>query len=259
MFCATVYGADEKNIFSRWDIKKVIYKDGGKSFVPKTYGGITFVKGDPITVRWHDGVNWVGATAEIDGDKIRIKGMGSTMIGSTMKIEDVHYGKVTSYKIDGDKLELYTPTQTYLMERYPYSKMSEYGWSLASITENKTKKSLNVDRFRGSYRSLYFRADKDKTFTFYDLDREEFSGTMKVEGDKILGMELDENSRKRAKDKPVTHSRLSDRSKGYKKTTNEYPTAYVKEMDFGSINRYEIVNNQLVLYTPDKTYRFNQR
>ncbi len=245
-------------LYDKWELKEVTYKKTGKSFVPKTYGGISFSKGQ---ARWHDGVNSIWGPCRIEKDSITIdkNRCASTMIGSDLVIEDVHYADVTRYEMKGDTLLLHTPEQTYRLERYPFSKMSLRGWSLYSIIDNKTKDEFVVDRFRTAYRHLYFRAQEDKTFTFTDLDREKYTGTLEVDGANIANMKLDEASQKKLDAKEVVEDFLSDNTNRYQKTKKRYPTTYAKSVDFKSITKFAVVDGFLELYSKEKTYKFTGR
>lgn len=220
----------------KWLLKEVRYTDGRPSFTPQTYGGVTLDKQGRIF--WSDGCNSIGGMYAITGDQFSVSDVAGTLVHCEAKVEDVEYTSVVRYELDGTRLRLVTPTQIYLLERFPYSPMSEHPWSLYSITEIATGETLNVDRFRMDYYQLYLSVQEDRTFEFLDLDGASFTGTLRVTGEGAVQLALDAASQARLGRRPVQRAPLTDSTIGYQKTKLPYLTTYAQEVDWSAIQSF---------------------
>ncbi len=236
----------------KWEFKEVQYKDGRPSFVPQRYSGVTL--GANGGIGWSDGCNSLGSQYRIEGNTFSIgPRINTTLMGCSFEIEDVHYEQVTHYQLEGRTLYLHTPSQVYVLEKFPYSKMSLNAWSLYSITDRQTGEEFIVDRFRTDYYHLLFRVEEDARFHFTDLDREEFTGSLHVEGETIRDMAYDHASQDRLRRKPEQQDYLTDRTQGYQKTTEKYPTTYAHQLNWEAVRSFQVVVGTVKEETEERT------
>ena len=227
----------------KWELKEVQYKDGRKHFVPERYGGFTLHADGGIA--WSDGCNFLFTSYTIEGQTIRIGAPASTMRGCPFEIEDVHYEQATHYELQGQTLLLHTPSQVYVLERFPYSRLSLNPWSLYSITDRRTGEVFNVGRFRTEYSQLFLSIESDESFRFIDLDWEEFTGSLQIEGNAILTMGYDRASRERLREKPEQQDYLPDNTQGYRHTIEQYPTTYAHKIDWDALESFRVFEGTL--------------
>lgn len=254
----------------KWDLKEVRYQDGRPSFAPQRFGGLTLdLHG---VAGWSDGCNRHGGGYKLLGEgQVQFFPGGQTLVGCSDELEDVHYEDVTGFKVTGSTLELFTPTQTYVLERFPYSKMSEHDWSLYTITNLRSGDVANVDRFRMDYFHLHLSVEQDATFRFTDLDREEFTGKVRVSGPSAVSLTLDDESRARMKRRGETLGHLVDSTQEYQKTAEVYPTTLAQRLDWDGVVSFvvheeaivimgqEVSSEVLDLETKTHRYRFEPR
>jgi heat shock protein HslJ len=265
---------EESNVASeliyKWDLKEVRYKDGRQPFVPQRYSGFTLYANGGIS--WSDGCNHLGSQYRIEGNTFSIgPRINTTLIGCSFEIEDVHYEQATHYQLEGSTLYLHTPSQVYVLEKFPYSRMSLNAWSLYSITDQQTGEEFNVERFRTEYRHLLFRVEKDNLFHFTDLDWEEFTGSLQIEGEAIRGMAYDQASQDRLRSKPEQKDYLTDNTQRYQKTKEKYPTTYAHQLNWEAVISFKVLEGTvkiggeerttviLELYSDTQIYRFIPR
>jgi heat shock protein HslJ len=265
---------EESNVASeliyKWDLKEVRYKDGRPPFVPQRYGGVTLTANGRIG--WSDGCNHLDSQYRIEGNRFSIgPRINTTLMACSFEIEDVHYELVTHYQLEGHTLYLHTPWEVYVLEKFPYSRMSLNAWSLYSITHRQTGEEFNVERFRTEYHHLLFRVEKDNLFYFTDLDREEFSGSLKLEGEVIRGMAYDQASQDRLRSKPEQQDYLADNTQHYQKTRETYPSTYAHQLNWEAVSSFAVLKGTvkiggeerttviLELYSDTQIYRFIPR
>jgi len=254
----------------KWDLKEVRYKNGRQSFVPQRYSGFTLCANGGIG--WSDGCNHLGSQYRIEGNTFSIgPRINSTLIGCSFEIEDVHYEQATHYQLEGNTLYLHTPLQVYVLEKFPYSRMSLSAWSLYSITDRQAGEEFNAERFRTEYHHLLFRVEKDNLFHFTDLDREEFSGSLQLEGEVIRDMAYDQASQDRLRSKPEQQDYLADNTQRYQKTKEKYPTTYAHQLNWEAVSSFAVLEGTvkiggeerttmiLELYSDTQIYRFIPR
>lgn len=227
-----------EQLWFRWELKEVRYKNGRPSFVPERVSGITLDRRGGIG--WTDGCNGFRGTYRHDGATFRISDVHGSLKACSFERDNVNYLEVNELALRGNRLELSTPTQLYILERFPYSRMSEHAWSLYAITRLATPETLSVDRFRSEYRQLMLEVKEDRTFVFTDLDHQQFSGTLEVKGEQISRMGFDQESRERLEKRGVEYGPLTDSTLGYKKTKESYPTTFALQIDWGAIESFAV-------------------
>ncbi|WP_437940952.1 hypothetical protein [Sorangium sp. So ce341] len=226
-------------LVDRWELKQVRYKDGRKPFVPKLHGGFT-LSTDGL-FRWTDGCNYLSMLARAEAGKITLgPEVTSSLLGCNFTVEDVHYGRATYYRLEKRTLYLHTPSQIYVLERFPYSRLSAHGWSLHSIKDRQSGAVLTLDRFRTEGHALRLRIEKDSAFHFTDLDRDTFTGSLKVEGGAIRGMAYDHASKERLRNKPVRWGHLKDTTRDYRQTKKKYPTTVAHQIDWEAVTSFKV-------------------
>ncbi|XXY46030.1 META domain-containing protein [Sorangium sp. So ce269] len=265
-------GAQEvpPQLVDRWELREVRYKNGRASFVPQYYGGFRLRANGSFN--WSDGCNHLSTSARVDGNKLSFDpGATSTLVGCSFAVEDVHYPQATHYKVEDRTLYLHTPSQIYVLERFPYSKLSLHAWSLHSIKDRHSGKLLELDRFRREYHHFLLRVEKDTRFHFTDLDREEFTGSLQVEGGVIRGMAYDQASKARLRARPEQSGYLPDTTRDYKPTTKKYPTTYAQRLDWEAVTSFKVLEGTrkmgseeheteiLELHSDKQIYRFIPR
>jgi heat shock protein HslJ len=255
----------------KWELKEVRYTDGQPPFVPHSYSGVTLSPSGGIG--WSDGCNYLSSQYRIEGQTFIIgPDLRSTLMACpSVEEEDVNYAQVTHYELDGHTLYLHTPSQVYILERFPYSPLSLHPWSLYSIVDQQTRAECNVERFRTEYHHLFFRVEEDRRFHFTDLDREEFSGTLQLAGEAIHDMEYDHDSEERVRGKPEQQDYLVDNTQDYQKTADRYPTTYAQRLHWEAVKSFKVgegtlpieegvrTTSMLDLYTDTQIYRFLPR
>ncbi len=142
--------------------------------------------------------------------------------------------------MDGHTLYLDTPAQVYVLEKFPYSPLSLHAWSLYAIVDQETGEEFNVERFRIDSYQLFFKVEQDARFHFTDLDREEFSGVLQVEGEEIRGMAYDQASQDCLRSKPAQQASLPDNTQRYERTTELYPTTYAQEFHWEAVSAFTV-------------------
>lgn len=230
-------------IVGKWLLTRVHERLGGTSFVPVRYGGITFSHRGGAS--WSDGCNVNSGKYSVEGYEISVTRGGSSLRGCNFQPEDVHYDHVTHFSIKGNTLTLDTASQFYVLERYPYSPLSEHAWSLYEIVERATGKRHNVDRFRGQYQHLLLSFDNDQRFQFTDLNLDEFTGVLTVRGSAIEAMRYDAPSLARVTARPVKFARLKDSSRDYEETNEPYPTTLAQLIDWTKITSFRVFDGTI--------------
>ena len=268
-------------LMHKWDLKHVAYKNNitpliKEAFIPKTSEGFRLFPDG--TMVWSDGCNKKIALYTIIGRFIDITPPSSTFIGCRKKfidikppsstsiavrvpekLEDVHYEDAIRFSLANNRLILETPTQIYTLERYPFSEMSLNPWSLHSIINRNTGESRNLGRFRTGYRHLFLEIKDDQKFSFHDLDRQIYTGVIKVGQKGQVRMHYTDESQERLRKRKKTYDYLSDSTNKYKKTKKKYATYYADELDWNSINFFKIENGELFFYSKDEIYKFEPR
>lgn len=232
--------SNQHPLVDKWLLERIDYADGRPSFAPVHYGGLTFSRRGGV--HWSDGCNQTGGSYTLAADGLSIVRGGTTLRGCSFPIEDVHYHRVTRFRIDGDTLTLETPTQSYVLTRFPHSRLNHHAWSLYAIVERASGEILNVDRFRTEYHHLFISFEDDSRFHFIDLDRAEFTGTLKVRGNAIEGMAYDEASRERVARRPTTLGHLPDSSRDYELTETLHPTTYAQLIAWPKVRSFRVVD-----------------
>jgi heat shock protein HslJ len=246
---------EESNVVNeliyKWELKEVRYKNGRKPFVPQRYSGFTLYANGGIG--WSDGCNHLGAQYRIEGNKFSIgPRINTTLIGCSFEIEDVHYEQAIHYQLEGRTLYLHTTSQVYVLEKFPYSRLSLNAWSLYSITDRQTGEEFNVDRFRTGYHHLLFRVEKDSIFRFTDLDGEEFTGSLQVEDEAIRGMAYDQASQDRLHSKPEQQDYLADSTQRYQKTKEKYPTTYAHQINWEAVSAFKVLEGTVTIEAEER-------
>lgn len=254
-----------------WHLKEVRYHDGRPPFSPKGYGGPTFHEAG--NVGWRDGCNRIGGKYEASGQSLTIRVNSATRLGCPFEPEDVNYEQVTHYTVDGRRLELHTPTQTYILTRAPYSLISEHDWYLYSIVDLQEGASLHVDRVRKDYRHLQLSVDSDRSFQFIDYDDDKVTGSIRVKSDGGVRLALDKRSQQRVSSKPRRLERVPDSTNRNVFTQELYPLTYADIIEWSKVRAYRIFRAEVLshgstekleekrvleLYTHRQVYRFIQ-
>ncbi|HTN92873.1 MAG TPA: hypothetical protein VL242_54770 [Sorangium sp.] len=250
-----------------WELKAVRYKNGRRSFVPQHHGGFTLRANGSFD--WSDGCNHRWMSLRVDGNKLSFDPEAtSTLLGCSFAVEDVHYHQATHYRLEDRKLHVHTPSQIYVLERFPYSRLSLHAWSLHSIKDRDSGHVLKLDRFRREYFHLLLRVEEDTRFHFTDLDREEFTGSLRVEGGVIRGMAYDQASKARLRARPEQSGYLPDNTRDYRPTKKKYPTTYAQRIDWEAVTSFEVLEGTrkvgseeheteiLELHSDTQIYRF---
>lgn len=257
------------SLVHKWLLKEVRYRHGQPSFVPRTHGGLTFDRWGGVG--WSDGCNQHGGSYEVEGNRVRLRGGGSTLKLCSEGQEDVHYTQVTHFELADRRLELFTPTQSYVLERFPHSRMSEHAWSLHSMVTLATGEVADVDRFRHDYFHLFLAVEADARFRFIDLDHEEFTGTIWVREPNAVRFRLDPSSRARLAQRGEQLDSLRDAAQGYARTAQRYPTTLAQRLDWDGIESFAVLAATIVvrgkeedadvleLATASQRYRFVPR
>jgi heat shock protein HslJ len=239
----------------RWNLKEVAYEDGRPSFTPKRYSGVMLDTQGTIT--WNDGCNDVTAEYEVDRGRVLMGVPMSTAKECFIEPEDVHYERVKRYSVEGNILKLYAKTQTYTLKRAPFSKLSQRSWALDSITDERTGKTENIGRFRTDSSKLVLTIVRDKTFTFRDLNDDEFTGALELLPYSKIRIGYDKESLERLRKRPMRLDHLTDSEDGYKKTKGRYPTAYAHRLDWTTVTSFELEEGALWIGgAPERSLKF---
>lgn len=226
-------------LVGKWLLERVVDRVANTTFKPVRYGGLTF---STRGVSWSDGCNTTAGSYLAEGYELRITRGGSSLRGCNFELEDVHYDRVTHFRVDADTLTLETPRQTYELKRFPYSRLSQHSWSLYEIVDLSTGEHHNVDRFRLEYRHLLISFEDDARFHFTDLNHDEFTGVLTIRGSSIEGMHYDASSLTRVQARPVTLARLKDSYRDYTETAERYPTTLAQLIDWPNVTSFRLVD-----------------
>jgi hypothetical protein len=110
--------------------------------------------------------------------------------------------------------------------------MSHHPWGLQSIKDLRSGETFRVGRFRKEYGRLLLVVERDRSFRFVDLDGKEFTGTLEVEGSRILRMTYDEESQLRASNltAPDLHSAPAEGP----------PSTFARAIDWPSVGSFRV-------------------
>lgn len=171
-----------------------------------------------------------------------IADLESTMVGCDEE-DDIGLHTTARFKLAGDELTLFTPTQTYKLGRNTASVLTRSGWSLFAITNRQTGEFTNVDRFRLDYNQLLLETEADKQFKFIDLDYTELTGSVKVKKPHALEMRWSPTSQRLLQNKVPKSAPLPDANQDYANTRESFPTSWAHLLELDRISSFCVVES----------------
>ncbi len=227
-------------IAGQWQVRKVTYAAGKPSFVPKYFRGVSF--GGNGLIAWHDGCNQHMGRYRFNGEQMTIDDLESTLVGCDDE-DDIGLHETTRFELSGDRMKLFTPTQTYELGRDTTSVLTRSAWSLFAITNRQTGESTNVDRFRLDYGQLLLETEEDKHFKFVDLDYTELTGSVDIEKPHAIRMRWSPTSQHLLKTKIPTEAPLPDANQNYAKTKESFPTSWAHRLELDRVTSFCVVES----------------